>query len=164
MATTKRSNPSRHLVEKQRKEREREKIYLNYSRKFDRSSKAFTIPPFESKLNWSINSPNRSCWENTRGPSLELARAFLFHAKRTMPCNAYAISHCPTLIRSLLPPPPSFPFSSIITRATKFFLSLSYLSLDCWSLYQGVHKRPSPIPFRTSTRVLRRIYDRKYTR
>lgn len=106
MATTKRSNPSRHLVEKQRKEREREKIYLNYSRKFDRSSKAFTIPPFESKLNWSINSPNRSCWENTRGPSLELARAFLFHAKRTMPCNAYAISHCPTLIRSLLPPPP----------------------------------------------------------
>ena len=93
----------------------------------------------------SINSPNRSCWENTRGPSLELARAFLFHAKRTMPCNAYAISHCPTLTRSLLSP--SFLFSSIITRATKFFLSLSYLSLDCWSLYQGVHSVPLRYPF-----------------
>lgn len=97
----------------------------------------------EIKWRPSINSPNRFCWENTRGPSLELARAFLFHAKRTMPCNAYAISHCPTL--PLLSP--SFLFSSIITRATKFFLSLSYLSLDCCSLYQGVHGVPLRYPF-----------------
>lgn len=52
---------ARHLVEKRRKEREREreKIYLNYSPKFHGSSKAFTIPPLELKLNSSASAEHQ---------------------------------------------------------------------------------------------------------
>lgn len=58
-ATTKRSNRSTLGWEAAKGKKEREKIYLNYSPKFHGSSKAFTIPPLELKLNSSASAEHQ---------------------------------------------------------------------------------------------------------
>lgn len=129
---------------------------------------AVTIPPpsnalieIKSRQARSINNPNRPCWENTRGPSLELVSMPSFYSTRNAMRAQFLIGQ--------LWPGPFFPLLSsslplLLAPLNSFYRSRisSWIVGHCIkgftaSLSDTLSNLDEGLPGR-------RIYDRKYTR